>query len=62
MDPQIDALIENFEQAVDYEEQVKLVKQAQLEAVKKFSSCYLVDPHGQSYPSGLGSELRAHSG
>jgi len=39
-DSAIDALVEKSEQAVDPEENVKLVKEVQMEAIKKFSSSY----------------------
>lgn len=41
-DPAIDALIEKSEQAVDAQENIRLVKQVQTEAIKKFSSSYYI--------------------
>jgi glutathione transport system substrate-binding protein len=39
-DPVIDAMIEKAEKTPDFQENVKLVKQAQLEAIKKYTSYY----------------------
>ena len=39
-DPTIDAMIEKAEKTPDFQENVKLVKQAQLEAIKKYTSYY----------------------
>ena len=39
-DPQTDALIEKAERTTNFEENVKLVKQAQIELVKKYTAYY----------------------
>lgn len=41
-DPMIDALIEKSEETLDLQENIKLVKQAQLEALKKYSSSRMI--------------------
>ena len=42
MDKDIDALIERSEAALDVEENIKLVKQIQLECMKKFTTSYTI--------------------
>ena len=41
-DPMIDALIEKSEEPLDLQENIKLVKQIQIEALKKYSSSRMV--------------------
>ena len=41
-DPEIDALIEKSEQTVDAEENIRIVKEVQLKALKAYSSAWYI--------------------